>query len=148
MNVVILGCGRMGASTAVLMSRNGHNVTVIDKDAASARRLGNVELGDNFIVGNGLEIETLERAGLDKADAFVATTNYDNRNIMSSMLAKEHFSVPMVIARFYDSERAEIFSKLGIKSICVTSLGSGIVQDLILGKHLRSIDEYTAGEQK
>ncbi|MBO4548003.1 MAG: TrkA family potassium uptake protein [Abditibacteriota bacterium] len=148
MNVVILGCGRMGANTARLMRRNGHNVTVIDKDAASARRLGSEDMGDNFIVGNGLEIEVLERAGLDKADAFVATTNYDNRNIMSSMLAKEHFSVPMVIARFYDSERAEIFSRLGIKTICVTSLGSGIAQDFILGRGLRSIDEYISGALK
>lgn len=142
MNVVILGCGRMGANTAVLMRRNGHNVTVIDKDHSSERRLESTGLKFNFIVGNGLEIETLEKADLDKADAFVATTNYDNRNIMSAMLAKEHFSVPTVIARFYDYERAEIFSKLGIKSICVTRLGSGIAQDLILGKQLGTIGEY------
>lgn len=142
MNVVILGCGRMGSKTALMMDSQGHKVTVIDKDRSAAKRLGTDFNGD-FIIGSGLESETLERAGLDKADAFVSTTNYDNRNIMSAMMARELFSVPTVIARFYDADRAEIFHKMGIKAICVTTLGSGIAHDIILGTKFKTVLEYS-----
>lgn len=143
MNVVILGCGRMGAKTATIMREQNHNVIVIDKNINSSKRLNMNQFDDStFIIGNGLEIETLERAHLEKADAFVATTNYDNRNIMSALIAKNIFSVPIVIARFYDSDRAEIFSKLGITPLCVTTLGSGIVHDIILGTQFKKVEEY------
>lgn len=133
MRICILGCGRMGALTANLMSEQGHEVTVIDRNIDSFKRLSNDFVGKK-ILGNGLEISTLEKAALDKMDAFVATTNYDTRNIFGATLAKKIFNIPKVIARFYDKDRAQIFNKLGIETICVTSVGSELIQDIILGK--------------
>ena len=133
MRICIFGCGRMGARTANMMCEAGHEVTVIDKEMDSFNRLSSDFKGTK-ILGNGLEVSTLEKAGLDKIDAFVATTNYDTRNVLGATIAKDVFSVPKVLARFYDSERAEIFNELGIETICVTSVGSEIAQDIILGK--------------
>ena len=123
----------MGALTANMMFEQGNEVTVIDKNEESFNRLSKKFTGKK-IVGNGLEISTLERAGLATTDAFVATTNYDTRNILAATIAKNNFSVTKVIARFYDGERAKVFSNLGIETICVTNLGSEKVCDLISGK--------------
>lgn len=133
MRICILGCGRTGALIANNMSFEGHDVTVIDRNKESFNRLS-ADFNGIKILGNGLEISTLIKAKLDKQDAFVATTNYDTRNVLGSSLAKKEFNVPKVIARFYDQERAKIFGQLGIETFCVTSLGADFVQDLILGK--------------
>lgn len=133
MRICILGCGRMGALTANLLSQEGHEVTVIDRNLDSFKRLASDFKGKKCL-GNGLEISTLEIAGLDKMDAFIATTNYDTRNIFGATLAKKIFSIPKVVARFYDQDRAVIFNKLGIETICVTSVGADLIQDIILGK--------------
>lgn len=135
MRICILGCGRMGALTATLMSSDGHDLTVIDKNADSFKRLS-TDFSGKIIIGNGLEISTLEKAHLSEMDAFVTTTNYDTRNILGAVIAKKVFNVPKVVARFYDPERAKIFQKFGIETVCVTSVGSEMVQNLILGKFL------------
>ena len=133
MRICILGCGRTGALTANTMYQEGHDVTVIDRNSEAFKKLAK-DFKGTIIVGNGLEISTLKKANLDKQDAFVATTNYDTRNILGATIAKQEFNVPKVVARFYDRERAEIFKELGIETLCVTSVGSQMVQDLILGK--------------
>ena len=133
MRICILGCGRMGALTANNMCAEGHEVTVIDKDAEAFKRL-NADFNGHRIVGNGLEKSTLEKAGLQAMDAFVATTNYDTRNILGATIAKKVFSVPKVVARFYDQDRAKIFNSFGIETVCVTSLGFQMVENIILGK--------------
>lgn len=133
MRICIYGCGRMGAFTASLMSSEGHEVTVIDKNEDSFKRLS-ADFTGQTVLGNGLEISTLEKADLSRMDAFVATTNYDTRNILGAVIAKREFNVPKVIARFYDRDRARIFEKFGIETVCVTSVGAEMVQNLILGK--------------
>ena len=133
MRICIFGCGRMGALTANIMCAEGHEVTVIDKNEDSFNRLTK-DFNGTLIKGNGLEIAVLIKAGLDKQDAFIATTNYDTRNILGAVIAKNQFNVPKVVARFYDQERAKIFGSFGIEAVCVTSLGSESVQNIILGK--------------
>ena len=98
MKVVILGCGRVGSTIATTMSREGHEVTVIDQNPDSFRRLSHGYSGKT-VLGNGIDVDTLRRAAVDKADAFVAVTNGDNRNIMSVQMAKVLFNVPNLVAR-------------------------------------------------
>ncbi|MFN3691160.1 MAG: potassium channel family protein, partial [Fimbriimonadales bacterium] len=81
MRIVIMGCGRTGSMLALLMSSAGHQVTVIEKSQDALLRLGkrhNCEV----VVGDGLDEDTLRRAEVDKADAFIACTNGDNTNLM------------------------------------------------------------------
>jgi trk system potassium uptake protein TrkA len=81
------------------------------------------------VVGIGLDEDTLRGAGLEGADAFLAVTNGDNSNIMTSQIAKFLFSVPRVLARVYDPLRAEVCRELGVETLCVTTLASGILLD-------------------
>ncbi|MDH7600538.1 MAG: NAD-binding protein [Armatimonadota bacterium] len=141
MKIVILGCGRVGSTIASVMSREGHDVTIIDQNADAFRRLSS-DFSGKTIVGNGIDEDTLRRAELDRADAFVAVTNGDNRNIMSVQLAKVRFKVPKVVARIYDPIRAAAYAELGIETVCTTCVGAGLIRDKVLGREFSTFEEY------
>ena len=100
MKIVILGCGRVGATLATMMDRAGHSVAIIDFSSDSFQRL-DTNFGGETVLGNGIDGEVLIRAGIKDADAFAAVTNGDNRNIMASQIAKEIFKVKKVVCRIY-----------------------------------------------
>lgn len=141
MKVVILGCGRVGSTIATTMARDGHDVTIIDQNPDSFRRLTSDFTGKT-VVGNGIDEDTLRKADVDHADAFLAVTNGDNRNIMSVQMAKVRFKVPKVVARIYDPIRASAYAELGIETLCTTCVGSGIMRDMILGRPFGPIEDY------
>ena len=141
MKVVILGCGRIGSTIATTMSREGHDVTIIDQNPDSFRRLANDYAGKK-ITGNGIDEDTLRGADLDQADAFVAVTNGDNRNIMSVQMAKVRFNVPKVVARIYDPIRAYAYADLGVETICTTCVGSGLIRDMLLDQPFAEMESY------
>jgi len=124
--IVILGCGRVGATLAGMMSRAGHTVSVIDQSSDAFQRLSPDFQGTTF-VGNGVDEDILVRAGIREADAFVAVTNGDNRNIMASQIAKEIFKVKKVVCRIYDPMRDETYRELGLETICPTLIGSQLI---------------------
>ncbi len=140
MNIIILGCGRMGSTMAMTLAREGHNVTIIDQNPDAFRRLKDYE--GSTEIGNGLDPDVLRRAGIEKADVFVTVTNGDNRNITASQIAQEIFKVPKVLARIYDPMRAKAYQELGLNTICTTMLGSGVIMDLILDRPLADVRSY------
>jgi trk system potassium uptake protein len=128
MFVLIVGCGRVGSSLARAMLREGHEVSCLDEDPEAHARLeigldGHWEdEGGRFTVGTGLEIEALRAAGIEGADAFVASTDGDNTNIVIAQIAKRRFDVPTVIARVLDPYRAEWYERQGLHTICPTKV--------------------------
>ena len=131
MNIVILGCGRVGATLATMMDLAGHKVSVIDYSNESFRRLDPKFSGET-VVGNGVDEEVLIRAGIKEADAFAAVTNGDNRNIMASQIAKEIFNVKKVVCRIYDPMRQSTYNELGLETICPTVIGAEMLFDALL----------------
>lgn len=130
MNVIILGCGRVGSTLARMMYRDGHNVTVIDIVNEAFRRLGTKFKGQR-VIGNGMDEDVLKRAGIENCDIFVAVTPGDNRNIMAAQIAHEVYKVGTVITRINDPIRADTYRQLGIVTICGTTILSGLVRDYI-----------------
>ena len=128
MEAVIMGCGRVGARLAGLLDADGHSVTILDTDTYSFRRLPPTFKGD-ALVGNGLDQEVLKRAGIEEADAFVATTQGDNRNIMAAQIAKHIFNVPKVVSRIYDPLRQELYGTLGLETISPTTIFAQILRE-------------------
>lgn len=137
MYIIIVGCGRVGAQVATLLSEEGHNVVVIDKNQGAFKRLGSTFNGIT-IVGNGFELDVLREAGIEKANAFCSLTNGDNTNIMASQVAKKIFKVPRVIARVYDSARAHIYESLGLEIISGTVLFAAMIRDKLIEERLSS----------
>jgi len=130
MNVIVMGCGRLGARIAGMLEAQGHSLTVIDSNETAFRRLPSAFRGAR-VVGNGMDSSTLERAGIESADAFLALTQGDNRNYFSSQMAHEVYHVRRVLCRVYDPVREEIFRELGLETFSPTSFGAQIMVDML-----------------
>lgn len=137
MYVIIVGCSRVGSELAKLLSNEGHNVVVIDKNSESFNRLGK-KFNGLTLVGSGFDIKLLKEAGVEKATAFCSVTNSDNSNIISSQVAKNIFKVPKVIARIYDPHRAEIYKSLGLSIISGTVLFAAMIRDKLIDERSSS----------
>jgi trk system potassium uptake protein TrkA len=137
MFIIIVGCGRVGAELAKLLSSEGHNVAVIDRNRASFDRLGNAFNG-LVLIGNGFDLGLLKQAGIEKADAFCAVTNGDNTNLVAAQVAQKIFKVPKVLARVYDPQRAHIYSALGLNIISGTILFAAMLRDKIVESRFSS----------
>lgn len=137
MNIMIVGCGRVGSQLALLLSQEGHNVTIIDKNPDSFNRLGGTFNGI-AAAGNGFDEKLLKELKIDKQDAFVSVTSGDNTNLMASQIAKKIFKVPRVIARVYDPKRADIYKKLGLDIISGTVLVAAMIRDKLIENRFTS----------
>ena len=137
MYVIIVGCGRVGSELAKLLSGEGHNVVIIDRNPDSFDRLGGAFNGLT-LAGEGFDLELLRQAGIEKADAFCALTNGDNTNLISAQVAKKIFNVPKVFARVYDPQRAHIYSALGLDIISGTILFAAMLRDKIIESRFSS----------
>jgi len=130
MKVIIMGCGRVGAQIAGLLEQEGHEITILDNDANSFRRLP-PDFKGTALLGNGMDEEVLKRAGIEEADVFVAMTQGDNRNVMAAQIAKHIFNVPRVISRIYDPLRQEMYDTLGIEAFSPTTIFAELVKEKI-----------------
>ena len=121
MKIVIIGCGRVGASAADNYDKGGHEVIVLDSDTAAFDRLPST-FGGKAIRGDGTDEDVLRRAGAEDADILLAMTEGDNRNVMAAQLAMEALGARRVIAKINDPLRANAYAELGIATVCRTGL--------------------------
>ena len=150
MNIVVVGCGRVGSQLAMMLSVEGHNVVVIDREESAFRRLGGTFNGVT-IVGLGFDEEVLEEAGIREADAFAATTDLDNTNLMAAEVARTIFGVRHVVARLYNPVRERTYQLLDLDYVCGTTLVAESLVEKIKsghGHHLNSIDDIEVIEFK
>jgi len=121
MKVIIMGCGRVGAERATLLDKENHKVTTLDTNVDSFRRLP-PDFKGKALLGNGLDEDVLKKAGIEEADAFIAVTQGDNRNIMAAQIAKHIFKVPKLICRISDPLRLDLYSMLGLDALSPTTI--------------------------
>lgn len=132
MKILIMGCGRVGARLASLLDEDGHDVTILDNDTYSFRRLP-PSFSGTALFGNGTDEEALKKAGIEEADVFVAVTQGDNRNVMACQIARHIFKVPRVVCRIYDPLREEMYSALGLETISPTKIFAQLMREKIEG---------------
>jgi trk system potassium uptake protein TrkA len=141
MKVIIMGCGRRGSALAAMLDAEGHDVTVLDIDAAAFSFLPD-KFGGTEIVGNGTDGDSLMRAGIEQADAFVSTTRGDNRNVMAAQMAKNLFGVPRVISLIHDPIREEMYSALGLRTVSPTRIIAASLKEALLAEE--NLDQTAA----
>ncbi|GAC1315484.1 MAG: hypothetical protein NVSMB2_07160 [Chloroflexota bacterium] len=128
-----MGCGRVGARLALMLTRAEHEVTIMDVKSSAFKRLGS-DFKGSTILGNGIDQEVLKRAGIERADSFIAVTQGDNRNIMASQIAKHIYGVTRVVTRIYDPLRSDTFAALGLQAISPTILGANAFYEELTGQ--------------
>ncbi len=128
MFVLIVGCGRVGSQIAKTMLAEGHEVSVLDEDPEAIALLeigqqrGWEDLGGSFTVGTALEVDALLEAGIERADAFVASTDGDNTNLVIAQIAQRQFDIPRVVVRVLDPHRADWYREQGLSTVCPTQV--------------------------
>jgi len=115
-----------------MLDAEGHKVTIMDVEPYSFRKLPPTFNG-LAMVGNGLEEESLKKAGIEEADVFVTVTQGDNRNVMACQIAKHIYHVPKVVSRIYDPIREEMYHNLGIESVSPTKVMAGLLKERVEG---------------
>jgi trk system potassium uptake protein TrkA len=149
MNIIIVGCGRFGSILANELSDAGHNISVIDRDNERLNVLGS---GFNGVKIKGVEYdnEILKEAGIETADAVFSVSPDENINITVSLIAKEIYKVPHIIARIVNLNRQYIYEELGIKTVNPVRLGVDILKTNLLLKKSCTItvinSEYDVAE--
>jgi trk system potassium uptake protein TrkA len=133
MKILIMGCGRTGALLATMLDAEGHNITILDTNDFSFRRLPPGFKG-TALVGDGTDDDTLVKAGIKEVDAFVAVTQGDNRNIMAAQMARHIFKVPKVLLRINDQLRRELYTKLGFETFSPTLIFAQLLKDNLVNR--------------
>ena len=111
-----MGCGRVGSTLARSLEERSHDVSIIDSNPDSFRRLG-PSFNGTKVTGIGFDQSVLEQAEIERADAFAAVSSGDNSNIIAARVARETFGIQQVVARIYDPGRAEVYQRLGIPTV-------------------------------
>lgn len=110
MKVVIAGGGVVGTSVAQDLCTSGHEVKIIESDLALVEKL-RAGLPCGWHVGDACEVSTLQAAGVGEVDVVVAATGDDEDNLVVSLLAKQEFAVPRVIARVNNPKNRWLFNE-------------------------------------
>ena len=131
MKVIILGSGRVGAAIALSLVGEANDVAVIDNDPDSLLRLGGDDFEGDFYVGEALDPDVLERAGIAHADAFIASTDDDNTNVVVAQIAQRRYLVKNVIVRVFDPDKAAFYEERGLTVVCPTLRAIGEMIDAV-----------------
>ena len=131
MNILIVGCGRVGSELAGALSREGHTVAIVDANE-SAFDLLPPDYSGYCTVGIPIDLDVLREAGIENCDALAAVSQDDNTNIMVCQLAKEYFHLENILARIYDPLRENVFSHFGLRTVCPTRLTVETIKNILL----------------
>lgn len=134
MNILVVGCGKVGSRLANVLSSQGHDISVVSRDESDFELLA-PDFNGYTTSGVPIDQEVLKKAGIESCDALAAMTPDDNTNIMVSQLAQEVFKVPRVLGRIYDPSREDVFSHFGLQTVCPTNLTVSAVRSALLESH-------------
>lgn len=122
MQIVIVGGGRVGTTLAEKLSREGHDVTLVEHDPSAVAELSE-DLDVRVIEGNGATAEALRRAGSENAQLVIATSDSDETNFVAGRVAASLFDVSSVVVRLRDPDHEEAFRALSredrVRVVCV-----------------------------
>ena len=130
MNILIIGCGRVGAGLANALYKEGHDISVVDSSPESFTHLEDGFTGFR-LAGVPIDSAVLRRAGIEECHLVAAVTGDDNTNLMVAQIAKRIFRVPKVLTRLYDPARQDLYEQEGLHTVCPTSLTVDLIQQII-----------------
>jgi trk/ktr system potassium uptake protein len=142
LNIIIVGCGRVGSELAFRLYQQGQQVTIIDQVGSSFEHLDPAYRG-RTIEAEVLAEGVLKRAGIEEAHGLAAVTNSDSVNAVVCHVARTIFKVPNVVPRNYDPRWRPLHEAFGLQVVSSTAWGAQKVEELIYSPTLRTV--YSAG---
>lgn len=121
MNILVIGCGKVGSALCNNLSAQGHDVSVVNDNQEQFANLS-PDFNGYTTLGVVIDQDVLKKAGIENCDVLAAVTSDDNTNLMVIQLAKKFFNVPKVFARVNDPKKNAVFSEFGLETICPTNL--------------------------
>jgi trk system potassium uptake protein TrkA len=130
--VAVIGAGNVGTSIASDLAAGDHDVLLIDKDIDLVERLRS-ELDLNLVAADGCEVTSLDSAGMGSVDVVIAATGDDEDNLVISLLSKQEFAVPRVIARVNNPKNQWLFNESwGVDvSVCMPLMMTALVEEAV-----------------
>jgi trk system potassium uptake protein TrkA len=145
MNVIVMGCGRVGSDLATALSKDGHQVAVVDSTEKAFQNLP-PDFKGKMVEGEMMSRDVLFRAGIEKADALAAVTNDDALNAVVAHVAQTIYDVKHVIVRNYDPDFRPLLEAFNLQVVSPNSWGSKRIQELILHADIQTIFSPGNGE--
>jgi trk system potassium uptake protein TrkA len=147
--VAIAGAGNVGTFIAEDLRSAGHDVLLIEKDAGLVGKLKDT-LDVTWFVGDACEVNSLDAAGIADAEVMVAATGDDEDNLVVSLLAKQEFAVPRVVARVNHPKNHWLFNETwGVDvSVSTPHLLSALVEEAVSVGSLVRLLQFEGGEAR
>ena len=142
MNLIVVGCGRVGAELSYRLFKGGHQVTIVDNNRQAFNRL-HPDFRGRTLEGEGLAENVLDRAGVKEAHGLAAVTNSDSLNAVVAHTARTFYKVPVVVARNYDPNLRPVIESFGLQTVSSTFWGAQRVEELLINPSQRVV--YSAG---
>jgi trk system potassium uptake protein TrkA len=142
MNIIVVGCGRVGAELAQRLSEKGHKVTVIDQTTAAFNNLP-TDFNGLTIEGEATNQNVLHRAGIESADGLAAVTKSDPLNAVVAHLARTVYGIHNVVVRNYDPKLRALLEDFNLQLVSSSSWGAQRLEELIA--HVELIPVFSAG---
>jgi trk system potassium uptake protein TrkA len=130
-HAVVVGCGRVGSAVAARLAAEGWSVSVIDQAMEAFNRLDPAFPGER-IEGHALDEDVLALAGIERADACVVSTDGDNTNLVTAQIVLRKYGVATTVVRVLDPARAELYARLGLRTVCPTTTAIDTLSDAVL----------------
>ncbi|MGH9031557.1 MAG: potassium channel family protein [Acidimicrobiia bacterium] len=149
MRVAIAGAGNVGLFIANDLRGAGHEVQLIEQNPAVVER-AIADEGVEWVVADGCEVSSLREAGLERCDVVVAATGDDEDNLVISLLAKQEFAVPRVIARVNHPKNEWMFNEnWGVDlSVSTPHLITALVEEAVTVGRLVRILQFEGGQAR
>ncbi len=145
MNMIVVGCGRLGAELAYRLYQKGHRVTVIDQVMNAFNNLPSDFLG-RTIEGAVLNKGVLQRAGIEHADGLAVVTNSDSLNAVVAHIAHREYNLTNVVVRNYDPNWRDLHEAFGLQVISSSSWGAQRIEELLYHAEMRTVFSAGNGE--
>lgn len=145
MNLIIVGCGRVGRELGEAVLEAGHSVTIVDRDQDAFLKLGKHFQG-RTIQGDARDRKVLERAGIDSADGLAAVTPNDEINLIVGRAARKTFGVQNVVARVYDPKHQPLFELAGLQTVMSSTWGAQRAAELLMHTGIIQLASLGHGE--
>jgi trk system potassium uptake protein TrkA len=142
MNIIVVGCGRVGAELAYGLYRHEHHVTVIDEEPSAFENLPS-DFRGRTVEGEVLAPDVLHRAGIETAQGMAAVTSSDSLNAVVAHLARTVYKVPNTVVRLYDPRQRPLIESFALQIVSPSTWGAQRIEEILIGVTNEPV--YSAG---